>query len=126
MPKYIKEAEFKNIKLLQQAGLSQGITAKITGRSSSTASRVYAANTWEEYKSLIKEISKRDYKANKLEQTELKAEVKTDITQDIIEEILRTVARIEKTVQTTLAEIRLVEESRVSNTNKVDKKWGIL
>lgn len=48
--KYLNEKEFNNIKLLQQAGLSMNKASQVTGRSPSTTSYIFQAESYEDYK----------------------------------------------------------------------------
>lgn len=50
--KSIKQKEYDNIKLLQQAGLKVSQAVKITGRSYVTVSNVYKSKTLEDYKTV--------------------------------------------------------------------------
>lgn len=51
--KVFTEADFKQVKLLQEAKVSATKAALFVGRSSGTTSRVYRSKTYQEYRDLV-------------------------------------------------------------------------
>lgn len=65
--KRLSEAEFNKIKKLQDAGLSVGVTVKVTGRSWSSVHGVYNASSLKEYRSKNAAARRRYPSTNKAE-----------------------------------------------------------
>ena len=57
--KYVTEKEFEQVKLLQQAGLTQTQIGKVTGRHPASVKKMFTVQTFEEYQALNRAILAR-------------------------------------------------------------------
>lgn len=58
-------AEYDRIKLLQNAGINCTQASKIVGRAGSTTSRIYSSDSYEDYKSTLRETNRKSQENRK-------------------------------------------------------------